>query len=373
MSIKHIAMATKKCSVCLLPCSRVCVCGKVSYCSVFCQKKDWSVHKAHCPTISEKDLGDKGRGLVANRRITMGQTVLAEKPFLLVNFRPDGQPLGEVLNQFKRLTKDKKSEYLRLGSHGRQGRNGVNRILTIFDSNCVSVQLTEQEDDWRGIYCKFSKTNHSCAPNCVINFSSTDREMKLVASRNIQKGEEVVVNYLDPYRGKRLLLRFDRMRLLKKSWNFACICEICSLTGQKLARNEEIKINIYNLETKQAQFRNIFNTQNAENSLTLELAILELMGKLGAEMTREVPDSLMRCYHFGRVLQIRGVKMSQNPENFRRAAMSIADKLGESYVRRCKQREVVVDKFIAEAIRILVEDRKTNKVLREVTVIMWEP
>ena len=197
--------------------------------------------------------------------------------------------------------------------------------------------------------------------------------MKLVASRNIEKGEEVVVNYLDPYRGKNLLLRFDRMRLLKRSWHFTCICEICSLTGQKLARNEEIKKNIYNLEKKQAQFRNIFNTQNAKNSLTLELAILELMGKLGDEMTREVPDSLMRCYQFGRALQIRGVQLTQNPENYRRAAMTIADKLGESYVRRCMEREWVVDKFIAEATRTLVEERKSNRVLREMTVIKWEP
>eukprot|EP00092_Neocalanus_flemingeri_P035882 GFUD01039067.1.p1 GENE.GFUD01039067.1~~GFUD01039067.1.p1 ORF type:complete len:320 (-),score=103.20 GFUD01039067.1:73-1032(-) len=313
-----------------------------------------------------REVGDKGVGLVANRGIKMGQVVLAENPVMLVNFQPANQPLGEILNQFKKLNQKQKSEYLKLGHHA---RGGVNRILAIFSSNCVSVRLTEDEDDWRGIYCKFSKTNHSCAPNCVVNFSTKDREMKLVASRNIEKGEEIVINYLDPYRGKKHLLRFDRMRALKNLWHFTCICEICNLTGQKLARNETIKMNIHNLESKQAQFMNMGNTQNAKNSLTLELAILDLMGKLGSEMTREVPDCLMRCYQFGRVLQIHGVRMTQNMENFRRSAMDIAVKLGESYVRRCKEREEEVDRFIAHATKTLVEERK-NRVMD--VVILWE-
>merc|ERR1719500_419835 len=93
-------------------------------------------------------------------------------------------------------------------------------------------------------------TNHGCAANTVINILNSEREISLVASRNIQKGEEIVMNYLDPYRAKKpsLMLRFERRSALKKLWNFNCFCYVCSLGGQELARNEEIKSNINNLE-----------------------------------------------------------------------------------------------------------------------------
>jgi len=362
-------MSKSKCSVCQVPCTRVCICGNISYCSINCQKEDWSGHKENCPTVSVRDLGDKGRGLVTNRRISVGQVILEEKPMMLVNFKSQQcKPYREVLSQFKKLSREQKSSYLELSY---QGRGGANKIMAIFTSNCVFVEDKNSEDDWRGIFCRFSMTNHSCAPNCVINYDS-DKNMKLVASRNIHKGEEVVVNYLDPCRRRKVLLRFERMRLLKNLWNFSCCCKICTLTGQQLARNEEMKRNINNLESKQEQFRNVWNMKNAMNCLTLEHAIVNLMGKLGDEMTREVPLALMRCYQFGRVLQVLGNKPSQNPENFRKSAMDIAKVLGESYVRRIRKTEEEVDIFISEATKTLVEEKKI-KMLKNVRIYIWNP
>ena len=146
----------------------------------------------------------------------------------------------------------------------------------------MSVKIKEDEDDWRGLYAKFSMVNHGCAANSVINILNREREISLVASRNIQKGEEIVMNYLDPYRAKKpsILLRFERRTALKKLWNFDCFCYVCGLSGQELARNEKIKSNIINLDKKKEQFGNIHDVDNAMNSLTLERAILDLMLKL---------------------------------------------------------------------------------------------
>ena len=54
-------------------------------------------------------------------------------------------------------------------------------------------------------------------PKCVINILNSDRVSSLVASRDIQKGEEIVMNYLDPYRAKKpsLMLRFERRSAMK--------------------------------------------------------------------------------------------------------------------------------------------------------------
>jgi len=360
------------CSVCSVPCTRVCVCGQVRYCSVQCQKQDWARHRDSCPIVSVREITNKGRGLVVNRRISMGQVILAEKPLMLVKFNPPSNPQTEVLKQYKKLNKKQKMEYLGLGH---QVNGTGNNILAIFKSNCVSVQISEVEDDWRGIYLQFSKTNHACAYNTVINILDIDREIKLVASRNIQKGEEIVINYLNPYRKKKpsLMLRFERMKSLRNLWNFTCSCDVCSLTGQQLVRNEEIKNNIINLETKQQQFRNIRNMHNAMNSLSLELAIFDLMGKLKDEMIREIPDCLMRCYLYGRVLQIHGVRQRENPDNFRRRAMDIAVKLGDSYVRRIKEREREFDVFISVATGTLVKEKMSRVLEKKVTISLWQP
>ena len=136
---------------------------------------------------------------------------------------------------------------------------GEKKIITIFERNCVSVRIKEGEDGWRGIYVEFSKTNHACAANSVINILNEEREITLVASRNIMKGEEIVMNYLNPYREKKpsLMLRFERRSELFKLSNFICTCEVCNLRGQKLARNEELMTNIINLDHKKQQFGNI--------------------------------------------------------------------------------------------------------------------
>ena len=356
------------CLVCQVPCTRVCSCSKASYCSVKCQRKDWQRHKESCPIVSVRHIHNKGRGMVANRSLAMGQIILAEKPLMLVNCNPQSKPLAQVVRKFKKLSKKDKARYLELGHESREVDK---KILKIFDRNCVSVRIKEDDDDWRGIYVEFSKTNHACAPNSVINIINNEREITLVASRNIVKGEEIVLNYLNPYRGEKssLMLKFERRNALSKFWNVSCTCEVCNLRGQELLKNEEIKTNIINLDIKKQQFGNIHIVDNAMNSLTLEQAILELMIKLRDEMTREIPDCLMKCYLYGKVLQIHGARLSTNPDFFLRIAMDLATKLGNMYVRRVSEREKECDEFIGEATRILVEARKS----RLVTFALWEP
>jgi len=254
---------------------------------------------------------------------------------------------------------------------GHDSREGDKKILMIFNRNCVSVRIKEDEDDWRGIYVEFSKINHACAPNSVINILNNEREITLVASRSIAKGEEIVINYLNPYRGKKpsIMLRFERRTALSKFWSISCTCDICNLQGQELLRNEETKTNIINLDKKKQQFGNIHIVDNALNSLTLEQAILELMVKLRDEMTREIPDCLMKCYLYAKVLQIHGTRLSTNPDQYLRIAMDMASMLGDMYARRVKEREREYDEFISKATRILVESRKS----RLVTFTLWKP
>ena len=308
--------------------------------------------------------------MIANRSLAMGQVILTEKPLMLINCNPQSKPQAQVVKKFKKLRKKEKTKYLELAHDNGEGDKDK-KILTIFDRNCVSVRIKDDDDDWRGIYVEFSKTNHACAPNSVINILNNEREITLVASKPIVKGEEIVINYLNPYRGKKpsLMLRFERRSALDKLWSISCTCNICNLRGQELLRNEEIKTNIINLDNKKQQFGNIHIIDNAMNSFTLEKAILELMVKLKDEMTREIPDCLMKCYLYAKVLQIHGARLSTNPDHYLRFAIEMAVQLGSMYVGRVKEREREYDEFISEATRKLVEARKN----RLVSFAIWEP
>ena len=62
-----------------------CVCGAVKYCSSTCQKADWKLHKPRCPKYKITDIPGKGRGLMATRRIKVGEVILEEAPLLCVD------------------------------------------------------------------------------------------------------------------------------------------------------------------------------------------------------------------------------------------------------------------------------------------------
>ena len=348
---------TFNCNFCAKPCSLKCICG-VFYCSDRCQKYDWKYHKKSCPSVSIRVIDEeKGRGLVANRSLHPGQIVLEDYPVILIgsNIKQDHQK--DVINQYNSLTEQQINNYNSLSYNTLLKGSGSHlKILNIWYANNVSTQTSMlDKDDVKGIYFQFSMTNHSCAPNCVINFDE-NRNLKLVAFERIFKGEEIVVNYLDPNRGDQDLLRCERQKKLITIWNFICKCSVCSLTVQDLSRNEEMKKDLAALVEKQDQlvFR-VSMTEGYNRKLKLEIKIARILLKLGAETIRELPFCFHRCYFYSIILHIQKVPLRGNPESFRNAAFESSQLLGETYL----QMIVNVDKEVDDIIRsFLVVSRK---------------
>ena len=46
-------------------------CNAVAYCSRECEEADWDRHERHCMPVIVKEMGPKGRGLVATKDIKM--------------------------------------------------------------------------------------------------------------------------------------------------------------------------------------------------------------------------------------------------------------------------------------------------------------
>lgn len=77
-----------------------------------------------------------------------------------------------------------------------------------------------------------SQLNHSCAPSAKPAFTSGTAELHLVATRDINVGEEVTVSYVDTSKRSKdnaMEARRRRRMELARGWHFACSCTRCEL------------------------------------------------------------------------------------------------------------------------------------------------
>ena len=65
--------------------------------------------------------------------------------------------------------------------------------------------------------------------------------MVVTACQDIEQNTEITVNYMDCGDEGQFLPRNRRRRTLKEWWKFFCQCPACSLTGESLAREEETR------------------------------------------------------------------------------------------------------------------------------------
>ncbi|XP_026478679.1 SET and MYND domain-containing protein 5 [Ctenocephalides felis] len=78
-----------------------------------------------------------------------------------------------------------------------------------------------------GLYKLQSTINHSCVPNAQITFPFGNHKLVLESIRDIKKGEEICISYVDE-----CVLnssRYTRQRILSENYIFICTCEKCEL------------------------------------------------------------------------------------------------------------------------------------------------
>ena len=99
-----------------------------------------------------------------------------------------------------------------------------------------------------------------------------------------------------PFRGKEDFFKVNRQANLQKYWKFTCACQVCAASPQQEAANDALKRNLLAYLAKQKKYEGENLRGNLYLIFTLEVAILGLMRKLEAEMVREMPECLLRCY-----------------------------------------------------------------------------
>lgn len=233
-----------------------------------------------------EDIGGlmKGGGVVACQRIPRGTIVMREAPLLSIR----GEEVGEsdlndtarwssrrlasrfnkqfpaIWQKFSRLPEEAKGRYLALAdttTHSKRQRALIDRLRSegeisktwekvfsltsvpapvldaalhtegmksvegIFCTNCIPGARNEQ-----AVYSTICRVNHSCVANAAYKWREDERMQVVLATRDIEAGEEICVSYFDG--------RFQSMQKRKDrtvfSWGFECQCEACSMPGFQL-------------------------------------------------------------------------------------------------------------------------------------------
>ncbi|CAD5113147.1 DgyrCDS2338 [Dimorphilus gyrociliatus] len=77
-----------------------------------------------------------------------------------------------------------------------------------------------------GLYSLHSCCNHSCTPNAEVQFPYGNHTLQLVATKDIESGEEIEISYLDDCQLRRS--KATRQQILLENYMFLCQCNKCT-------------------------------------------------------------------------------------------------------------------------------------------------
>ncbi|TDL24161.1 SET domain-containing protein [Rickenella mellea] len=189
------------------------------------------------PPFSIEPITGCGRGMVANRVIKTGETILVERPIVMhpaaVPLSPD-HPRGmwgvvedmyEV--SFPHLGERERSLYMDLWNCKQLTGTLGNQLVGIARTNGLQSTFTRSKHlpHYGGVYPNISRCNHSCGPNATVKFDEEKMAMRLLANRTISAREQITISYTvlgDPCA--------DRQDDLKTKYVFTCACKHCKPT-----------------------------------------------------------------------------------------------------------------------------------------------
>lgn len=109
------------------------------------------------------------------------------------------------------------------------------------DQEKTRTPLGTQKQVGAAFYVLSSYANHSCAPSAKLTFPAGTTELDVVASKDIKKGDEVTVAYVDvsTQEGESITDARRRRRFeLTRGWKFSCPCDRCKEEGTNMTKED---------------------------------------------------------------------------------------------------------------------------------------
>ncbi|POS81388.1 hypothetical protein DHEL01_v200222 [Diaporthe helianthi] len=166
------------------------------------------------------EIPGKGRGLIARRKISKGEPIIAEDSILALPIHahlelPPDRRTGLYDMVLENLPHEARDEFL-----SQVGED----VTTIINRNGFEIHTGRDDDDVRyvGAFPEQALINHDCRPNLAYHFSGMTHITTAV--RDIEAGEELSLSYIEVTLPTR-----HRQARLNALWNFRCTCKQCQL------------------------------------------------------------------------------------------------------------------------------------------------
>ncbi|KAF8526583.1 hypothetical protein BU17DRAFT_40361 [Hysterangium stoloniferum] len=261
ISVLSTKNLTEHCSYCVAgskngPLKRCTKCKLIWYCSSECQNIDWSIHRHECSAISSwmtsaSDGSPPGEAIRTLGRILWGRKVWGEssawwKGIQALQSHRGTLPLAAV--QSHTQLAHALVRYLgvtsptELSPYGLNSAGDIVDLISRFTTNTFALTCPTLSPLGTCVSPIAALFNHSCDPNAVIVFprptakrtasssipnAALEPRLHVIALKDIERGQEVLTSYIDT-----TVPTAQRQRTLKESYNFSCICTLCSnITG----------------------------------------------------------------------------------------------------------------------------------------------
>uniref|UniRef100_A0A6U0IMD4 SET domain-containing protein n=1 Tax=Minutocellus polymorphus TaxID=265543 RepID=A0A6U0IMD4_9STRA len=214
-------------------------------------------------------IAGRGLGVLSTRYLKPGQLILQEIPFARVNKdagSPESRANPKVSKLMARVVElassgqfDPRSEYGSWPSEVVHCFEGVleaqadmvfegcssdrqEKWMELSDVHAADekhktpggILRTNGVDDAEGhanLYSQMSRMNHSCAPNAVRVSTSDSGGVAVVSRKQIDEGEEVLINYMDGADDGKPV--DQRRKHLMQQYHFHCTCPLCMAQEKK--------------------------------------------------------------------------------------------------------------------------------------------
>ncbi|KZT54090.1 hypothetical protein CALCODRAFT_23634 [Calocera cornea HHB12733] len=192
--------------------------------------------------------GSASLGAFAARDLDRGEPIVTERPLCIW---PQELEKDEAEAMFEQMSDVAKAELMALAN---AAPSNLGEVLGRRATNGFNVELPEVEMEWAGVYRedgdgkaeispshagfifpRIARINHSCLNNADHAIDWSNLLMTVYATTPITEGQEITIEYTSSLIQR---TRAERQALLHESFNFACACECCSLTGDELAASD---------------------------------------------------------------------------------------------------------------------------------------
>jgi len=270
---------------------------------------------------SIRSAGPKGLGVFASRFIPRGTRIFSEAPLLSILQNAD---VSSLYASSRHLSPENRIQLLELSSHVTREQSIIrwnqafyhiikqifsdlkaklrgegtstdttfsfikpgsikqhSAILSIFRSNAFA--LGHDSKIHQAVFPLISRINHSCVPNSQGNFHETLGKFNIHATRDIDIGEELTLNYLQ----ERGSLQASRQSRLLAGYGFNCDCPACDLTISRGYEGEKSRVKMHEVLRTFAESIEKDGNQNTEEELRITqlfIGLLEGEGIAGREV-----------------------------------------------------------------------------------------